>query len=224
MTERISGSSGNLLEISSSGGIETNLKPGGVLGSYSFSVTSGTLAAALAAGAPIFSFRWGNATRFAVIHRLKLKFQTLTLFTAAQLVDFGFDALVGRTFTTAPIGGTGLTLASPNFKKRATMAATLATDIRIASTAALTGAVVTLDAHPFAASIGDPQRVNPAAGTEEQSINNPTLEWEPNLLSGEYPLVLAQNEGIIIANRALWPIAGTGIIQVDMAWSEVASY
>ena len=65
-----------------------------------------------------------------------------------------------------------------------------------------------------------------AAGTpiELPLVNDPTLLFEPDIASGEHPLVLGQNEGFVLRNRAVWPAAGTGIIQVEVSWAEVTAY
>ena len=193
-------------------------------GHYHLAMVSGTVAAALAANAVIFSFRWSDATRLAVVWAIRVRFQALTLFTAATLTDFGFDAFTGRTFTAAHTGGTAATITGNSMKLRASMGTTLVNDIRISSTAALGGGTITADGNAFAMSIGDTQRVNPAAATEEQSVNNPTLEWRPDVAAGAAPLILVQNEGFVVRNRAAWPLAGTGAFTVEVAWAEVSAY
>lgn len=196
------------------------------LGQYGFSVVSGTLAAALAASAVVFSARWGDATKLAVIQSIKTRFMPLTPFTAATLTDHtSFDIFIGRTFSGSHTGGTGLTLTGNSFKRRASMATTSFTDIRIATTAALGGGTVTLDPHPFAASIRKGNRVNPAAATEE--IIMPVtdgIDCDLNVGDGQHPIVLANNEGIVVRNRTVWPAAGTGILMVEMDWAEVSAY
>lgn len=198
----------------------------GALGHYRFSVQTGTLAAALAANAVVFSARWGDATRLAVITKLKARFMPLTPFTAATLTDHtSFDAYIGRTFTASHTGGTALTLTGNSFKTRASMGTTLFTDIRIASTAALAGGTITLDPHPFAQSLRKGNRVNPAAATEE--VIMPTtdgMDMDFWMGDGDHPVVLAQNEGIVIRNRTVWPAAGTGILMVSMGWAEVTAF
>jgi hypothetical protein len=200
--------------------------PFGALGSYRFSGVTGTMAAALAAGGQVFYLRWTDATRFAVIHYVKVDFQALTLFTAATLTDFGFD-LHKATSVSAGGGGTDLFNALNPTRMRSSMAQSLigstSGTARISTTAALT-ALTALDTYPIAQSLGDSQRVNVAAGTEEQRVNDPTLLFQPNIGDGEHPLVLAQNEGIVVRNRAAWPAAGTGIFRVEVAWSEVTAY
>lgn len=194
------------------------------LGAYQLAMTSGTLAAALAASGQLFSMRWGDATRLMVLLYLSVRFQQLTPRTAATLTDFGFDAFVARSFTASASGGTAATLTGNAMKTRTTQGTTLLTDARISSTAALTAGTQTLDANAFAASLGIPQRVNPAAATEEVISQAPILEWNANVADGMHPIVLAQNEGIVVRNRAVWPAAGTGIVTVNARWAEVPAY
>lgn len=195
----------------------------GALGHYRISVVTGTLAAALAAAAQVFQFKWTDATRFAIVYRVRTRFLPLTLFTAATLTDHtSFDAFMVRSFA-AGGGGTTLTLTGNNAKLRTSMGTSLAT-VNVSTTAALTAAT-TLDSQPFAQSIRKGNRINPAAATEETIM--PTtdgLEFSPNVDAGEHPLVLAQNEGFVVRNRTVWPAAGTGILLVECSWAEVAAY
>lgn len=200
--------------------------PYGSLGHYRLAVNTGTLAAALAASAVVFSARWTDTTRFAVITKLRTRFLPLTLFTAATLTDHtSFDAFIGRTFTASHTGGTALTLTGDSFKTRTSMGATLFGDLRIATTAALGGGTITLAPHAFAHSIRKGNRVNPAAATEE-AIQPTTdgMDLDFDMGGGDHPIVLAQNEGIIIRNRTVWPAAGTGILTVTMCWAELTAF
>jgi hypothetical protein len=184
------------------------------------------LAAALGAAAVVFSARWTHATNFCIITGFRTRFLPLTLFTAATLTDHSsFDAFVARTFTASHTGGTGLTLTGNSFKRRVSMGDTLFGDLRIATTAALAGGTLTLDPHPFAQSIRKGNRVNPAAATEE-TIQPTTdgLNMDFRSGDGEHPIVLHQNEGVIVRNRTVWPAAGTGILLVEMTWGEVGAF
>lgn len=197
----------------------------GVLGHYRVAATTGTLAAGLAASGQLFYLRWTDATRFCVVTYVRAIFQPLTLFTAGTLTDFGFD-LHKATAVSAGGGGTDLGGSAKTRMRTGGMGASLldgAGLMRISTTAALT-AITTLDALPIAQSLGDTQRVNPAAATEEQRTLDPILMFQPNVADGEHPLVLAQNEGCVIRNRTVWPAAGTGILQVEIAWHEVTAY
>lgn len=195
--------------------------PYSTLGHYRLAATSGTIAAALAANAQLFTWRWTDATRLCVISRVKLSFQALTVFTAGTVTDFGFD-MFKATSVSAGGGGTAITAFS---KMRSSMSASLlgATDVRIATTAALT-ALTTLDGSAIAQSIGDPNLTNPAGGTEEARVSDPTLLFEADMSRGDHPLVLSQNEGFVLRNRTVWPAAGTGIVQVEVAWCETTAF
>jgi hypothetical protein len=222
------GTTGSLAEVGNAAALPAHVTckpmPYGTLGHYRYAGTTGTIAAALAASAQLFYVRWTDATRFFVLHRFTAKFQCLTLFTAATLTDFGFD-LFKATAVSAGGGGTDVG-ALVKTRMRTSMGASLldtAGLVRISTTAALT-AITTLDATAIAQSVGDSQRVNPAAATEEQRVNDPTLTYVADMAAGEHPLVLAQNEGLVLRNRTVWPAAGTGIVQVEMVWSEVTAF
>jgi hypothetical protein len=199
--------------------------PSGALGHYRVAATTGTLAAALAASAQLFYLRWTDATRFCVVTSFKASFQTLTPFTANTLTDFGFD-LHKATSVSAGGGGTDLGASVKTRMRTTGMGASLldaAGLMRIAQTGLLT-AITTLDALPIAQSVGDPNMTNPAGGTEEPRVNDPTLIFKPDIASGEHPLVLGQNEGLVLRNRTVWPAAGTGLVTVEIAWAEVTAY
>lgn len=198
----------------------------GTLGIYQYSAVSGVLAAALAANAVVFSARWGDATRLCALLNLKIRFLPLTPFTAATLTDHtSFDAFVARAFTASHTGGTAANLTGNNQKLRTSMGSSLFTDIRIATTAALGGGTLTVDAHPFMQSLRKGNRVNPAAATEE-TIQPTTdgADMEQDVASGWHPPVFAQNEGFVVRNRAVWPAAGTGLLKVEMSWAELTTY
>lgn len=212
------------------GNIYTELRTPGVndavfLGSYGLSVTTGTLAAALAANGQVFSCRWGDATAIAVITRLRAQILPLTLFTAATLTDYtSLDALIARAFTVSASGGTAINLTGNNLKRRTSFASTAFTDIRVSSTAALTAGTQTLDANAFTGSLRKGNRINPAAATEEvitSSEDGFLICFDVN--RGTYPIVLAQNEGVVIRNRTTWPAAGTAVAKIEMEWSEYAN-
>lgn len=206
-------------------GLHTINKPTdhGSLGHYRVSVVTGTLAAALAANAQIYQFKWTDATRFAVIKKIKVNFIPLTPFTAATLTDHtSFDAVAVRSYA-AGGGGTTLTLTGDNNSMRSSMGASLAT-INVSTTGALTLAT-TLDSQPFCQSIRKGNRVNPAAATEETiQPSDMSLTYIADVAAGEHPLTLAQNEGFVIRNRTVWPAAGTGIAMIECVWCEVSAF
>lgn len=202
----------------------------GALGHYRIQAATGTLAAALAAGSGtaghVFALRWGDASRLCVITKLKTRFLPLTPFTAATLTDHtSFDAFIVRSYTASHSGGTAVTPTGNNNKMRTSMGTSLVTDMRISTTGALTAGTHTFDAFPFAQSIRKGNRVNPAAATEETIMpQDDGLELDFDMGGGDHPITLAQNEGIVIRNRTVWPAAGTGILTVAIAWAEVNAF
>jgi hypothetical protein len=194
----------------------------GANGMYRVSVATGTLAAALAAAAQIFQFKWTDATKLAVIFRIQAQCLPLTLFTAATLTDHtSLDAFMVRSYA-AGGGGTALTLTGNNAKLRTSMATSLAA-INVSTTAALTAAT-TLDTQPFEQSLRKGNRVNPAAATEEVLMAAYDLNFSANVESGRHPLILAQNEGFVIRNRTVWPAAGTAVYTIQCEWAEVSAF
>ena len=196
-------------------------------GSYRNAMRSGTIAAVLAANANVYSFRNPSATFLAVIHRVRAQVFANIAFTAA-FNDMSLKMLVARSYTTGwTTNGTAATLSGNNAKLRTSMA-TCASIIHILNTsnAGLTGGTSTNDTDPMVISaLGKPNVVNAAAATEYLAAQPlVTLEYEPDLGDGACPLILAQNEGFLIQNGLVWPAAGTGVLKVEVSWSEVASF
>lgn len=224
----IQGNAGTVAEVDGTAhrALRVASRPVEATGHYGLSVVTGTLAAALAANAVVFSARW-SAASLCIITSLKTRFLPLTPFTVATLTDHtSFDVVMGTGFTASHTGGTALTMTGHSFKRRTSMATTSFTDLRIATTAALAGAAgLTLFPHPLAQSLRKGNRVNPAAATEETiSPTTDGIDVDIYVGDGMHPIVLAQNEGIIVRNRTVWPAAGTGILMVAMDWAEATAY
>lgn len=190
------------------------------LGQYCYGGLTGILPAALAANAEIFQFRWSDASRFAVIRKIRLSACVSTTFFAAGVpVQIGLIKSTG--WTVAGTGGTGVT-PDTTMKKRTSMASTLlaAGDMRIATTAALGAGTKTLEANYLAMLAG----AGPVTGSLDGQIIAPgTLLWQSETGDGEYPLVLGQNEGLSIQSIAV-PATGTWTAAIEIHWAEVASY
>ena len=197
----------------------------GTGGSYRNAMRSGTLAVALAANANIYSFRNASASLIAIIHRVRAQVFANAAFTAA-FNDMSIKMHVARSYTvTHATGGVAATLTGNNAKLRTTMP-TCTSLIHIANTGALSGGTATLDTDPLVYSqVGKPNVMNAAAATEYLAAQPLVmLDYEPDLGDGAHPLVLAPNEGFILQNGLVWPAAGTGILVVQTAWSEVQAF
>jgi hypothetical protein len=209
---------------SASQAIETNTRAGrvtlypndvGLLGAYSATVKTGIEAAGAAANSPIVSFRWApatNTTALCVVRKLKFSLYDLgTGFTAGDVL---FEWYVARSFTAVDTGGGAATLTTNNAKLRTSFATTQAT-ILVGTTGVLTAGTRTKDANPFRA-------LQTVAGSSAfGSIVLPETEIyraEP----GEYPLILAPNEGIVI--EATVPATGTWTAYAGFDWEERLSF
>jgi len=185
----------------------------GTLGSYGISAATGIMAATLAAGSPIFSFRWGDATRFALIRVVKIDLVSLgTGFTAGNGL---MEMVFARAFTGSDTGGTLIDLTGNNVKRRTTFGSSLVTSMRISSTATLSAGTRTLDANALATlRFG----VSATANVTQLAL---TPIWSPDF-TGEWPLVLSKDEGFII--RATVPATGTWTGDVNVEWTEIGSF
>lgn len=187
----------------------------GALGSYGVGVVSGVMAAGLAANSEIFQFRWTNASNSMVLRSVTIGAGGIVAF-AAGVCTFGLR--VARTWSADGTGGTALSFATHDQKRRTSMGTTLAPTalgVRAASTAALGAGTKTLDGNDFSTITGS---VGVTAGTP--LVNPSTALWMRNT-ADEYPLFFAASEGFVI--RATVPATGTWTFSVSIEWAEVAN-
>jgi len=192
----------------------------GALGHYRIAMISGVIPAALAANSELFQFRWTDATRLAVIHKVWISAGANVAATAAALQ--ALRLAIARAWTVDGSGGTAATLTGNNQKDRTSMATTLLGTARMATTAALGAGTKTLDAQDIAAvSYG----VGTGAITTSLSLNLiPQTELLEVNANGQHPIVLAQNEGIVVRSGLIGPAAMTWQLGVTVAWAELTAY
>jgi hypothetical protein len=220
------GTSASLADVgaASAKGLHSIAKPQdyGSLGSYKFAGVTGAIAAGMAANGEIFQLRWSDATRFAIIHKIKITGLRATTAFAAGAIDL--KATMARSWSANGSGGTALTLTDPQLQLRTSMGATLLGDARIATTAALGAGTKTLDTHDVGFIAAHSSAGDGAAAPIIGSIkvpNNGEL-FMADVASGEHPIVLAQNEGVVI--RATVPATGVWNASVEIVWSEVTAF
>ena len=214
---------GNLLKVGQDfGAAKTENKPIDMqgLGAYSWGGFSGILPAALAANSELFQFRWADATRFAVIRKIKISAAVSTTYFAAG-VPVQIDLIKSSAWTVQGTLGTGITPAA-TIKKRSAMPSTLLAvgDMRMATTAALGAGTKTLEANAMCAVVASAPITASLYGS---IIPAGTVLWQSEIADGEHPLVLAQNEGISIRSVAV-PATGTWTVAIEIQWAEVVSY
>jgi len=199
----------------------------GSLGFYRLGMTSGTMAAALAANSEIYQFRWTDATRFAVLYRCAMSAGANVAATAAALIAFRLT--IARAWTAAGSGGTRATMTGHNQKLRTSMGTSLfaANDVGIAGTAALTAGTKTLDAQDAGnISLG----IGTGAITTAMSLTFlPLTEFLNVDSSSDHPMVFAGSgsspEGFVVRTGAnAFPAAMTWAFSTNVSWAEVAAY
>jgi len=219
------GVSGQLVGVGAESGSAAHIqaKPidAGALGHYAVSVQTGAIAAGAAANAEVFQLRWSDASRLCVVTKIIVTGMRATTAFAAGAIDI--KATVARTWTASGSGGTALTLTGEQAQLRTSFGTSLMGDMRIATTAALGAGTKTLDTQDLGTitthSSGGWSAATPIVG---QIYLPDNVLWKPDTGAGEHPLVLAQNEGVVV--RATVPATGVWNIGVTVQWSEVTAY
>jgi hypothetical protein len=194
----------------------------GTGGGYRLSMTSGTIAAALAANSELFQFRFVTAAnRVCIVHGISVSASLILASTAATAQTL--RATVARSWSVAGTGGTRATLTTNNQKLRTSHATSEVNDAGMATTGALTVGTKTLDAQDIG---GVSYGVGTAAVT---ALGSTVLVPKTNLLGDfggtlAFPLVLANQEGFVIRSGLIGPATMTWQLSVDVAWSEVTSF
>jgi hypothetical protein len=189
-------------------------RPPEAVGAFRLGKFSG-LTAGLAANGPLFFLRNPDPTKIMILQYLKIRAAVITGFTAAQ--EIAFDAIQARTWTVATGGGTAVLVNNNNLKKRSSLAPSIA-DARIATTSVLNAPTATLDNESFMVGMG--KTLAAAATVQEIAI-----EAEFDATNGsDYPIILSQNEGIIVRNAIAMGAGGTVRWGITAAWLEANSY
>jgi len=194
--------------------IRTSDHPPEILGAYQLGLTSGALTVA-AAGSTVFSFRWAPATStlLCMVRRVEIGFSTTTAFGTAQALQYSMQ--VARNWSASDTGGTAAAFTQTNTAKFRTVMPTSAFagggQIMIANTGANTAGTRTLDTQAMAFTQG----ASTAIGTVLSST--PIWQHQP----GDYPLILANNEGFIINNVTTMGATGVINLTVNVEWMEL---
>lgn len=186
------------------------IRPQEVINWQSQGGVSGLLTGVAAAG-PVWSMR-NTGANLLIIRRISVGFITTTAFTTAQGLYYNLIKATG--FTVSDSGGTALYTAGQNKHRGAFTNITSAPDIRISTTAALTAGTRALETQPMASMCG----TSSAVGTSMPMTNIFSHD------AGDYPMVLAQNEGLIMTNGIAMGAAGVINLMVNVEYAEVSSY
>lgn len=217
---KVTGNAGTDAEVEA-GSRRLRVVPGpmdhGARGAYSASFITGILGAALGANSEIFQFRFVHASYFALVRSIKLSASVSTTFFAAG-VPVQIEGRSARAWTAVGTGGTGITFAGNDAKKRTDFGSTVlaANDVRIATTAALGAGTKTLDGTAFASIVAG----GPITASLNGTIFAPHTILYQRDTSEEYPLLYENQEGFVIRSVAV-PATGTWTASVTIEWSEI---
>jgi hypothetical protein len=208
----------NKAGVDTDGNLRINPRPPafGSLGYYRQAALSGTIAVTLAANSPLWSCRWTNGTDLCLVQSVKINLVSIASIT---VVPFEIGLFFARSYTATDTGGTAVGVPASMQKLRTSMGSSLMGDWRIATTGTLTAGTRTLDTNPLAIVSGLPT----TAGTTLSGNGAPVpLYVRDN--NDNHPIILAQNEGLVITNPLIGPSTGTFTIMVQMEWGEVAAF
>jgi len=167
-----------------------------------------------------FAMRNTHATKLVVITFIRLF--DLQLAAATATIYQGWQVFIARSFTTFHTTSvTSFTLTGSNQKKRTSMATVGAVGNAghsAAVAAGMTGQGLTADAAPLL-----------ELGTIQTITTPNTTMWlverDFNVADGGHPVVLAQNEGLIITGPTIVSgAAGTSQLGYTVGWAEVDAY
>ena len=137
------------------------------------------------------------------IRRIGLSWVTTTGFTGAQYLDFG--VYIARSYSGSSSGGTPWSSASNNGKLRTSLGTPTNLDARIATTSALTAGTFTADAYPIA-------QIGCWCTTAAGGTGVIPLTWLVDQGPGDYPIILAQNEGLVVCPMTTMGAGGVGTL------------
>lgn len=237
---QLQGANGTVVEAGpfSAAGLHGIAKPQdyGAFGHYRAVLTTGTIAAGMAAGGELVQMRWVDATRFCIIYEIEiLEFRNIT--TAFAAGPYSFTVHRSTAWSADGGGGAAVSVTDPQMQLRPpTMGASLfSTGFRLATTAALTAGTKTFDTLAMGACFGNvgstpaiAQMYIPSGGSPVTGYGGRGVELlKPNIEAGEHPLVLTSNGGATsegISIRGTVPATGTWIASFLVKWAELPAF
>lgn len=165
-----------------------------------------------------------------VVTKLRSRIKPMAIFTpAAAGLEVSLSWFIGRTWTVVGVTSrTTLSFAGNANKLRTSFAGSGAPSMGYASAVGgITGDTVTQDANPIEVGSGSPQdhattaAASPGAGL--QSNFECIADFTTDISNGEYPIVLAQNEGL----RLVYNLTGTAaalMVTGAIQWAQATAY
>jgi hypothetical protein len=189
------------------------------LGAYAAPANTGAITATLSATQDLLSFWWNHPSHLCLVRSVFVTGMVTSAITTG--VQFDLALYMARGFTAPDTGGTSFSIFGPdNNKLRRDFPTSAVGDYRVANTAGLGVGTYSLDSQPLGRACA---WTGTALGTRfyKQSGQYPLLDRSGY---GQYPVVLAQNEGIVVQNPTAGPATGTFTIQFVIEWQEATGY
>jgi len=158
-----------------------------------------------------------TSTKLTLIHRVRARFCVTVAPASSHSQEIGFILSKTTAHTVQPTGGAAVSMLSPEAKKRTSNAAPETAIYYANSTGALTAGTYTINTAPIA---DERAFIYEAASTPTVALGECVLDRD----FGNSPLVLAQNEGLLIANAVLMANSIAGRLNIMVEWSEVSAY
>lgn len=199
-----------------------------IRGSYRFEASTGAvtlIAARTATAGQLLNFRWpSTTTAVALVKYVGARFILTTAYTTAQ--ETGCDLIAARVWTASGTGGTAVDVGSTVANTGNLLAAQptsliTANCVRVATASAITAGTHTLDANPLGSIIGWSGAIGDQVPVASARSNYPygTL-FDARKSLHEAPIVLAQDEGLIVRNTVLMGAVGVGRWEFLVEWDE----
>jgi hypothetical protein len=186
-------------------------RPMECLGWYSFGLKTGG-ATNLVAGSTMLSVQY-TGSNYLAVRRVGMGAIT-TVYVNPGVTDYGL--YIARSFTVNDTGGSNVSIGGNNNKHRTSLLAISAGNVKVATNSNITIGTRTLDTEP----IGSTSYWQSAAG----SIIIPALD---NLFAhneGDYPLILATNEGFVVNTINAQPTSSNVVCYFNFEIAEVTVF
>lgn len=207
----IGAQSGNIVEADPTfKTVRSTVYPEECLGWYSISGQTGAMSTVSVNGT-LFSLK-NTGPNILIVHRMWIAAIITTGFTTAQILQYRL--LRANQFTGSDSGGTLLTVVGQNKYRSSNLNIQSPPDIRLSSTTVLTSGTKTVESTVMAQAsfVG---QTSPTTYSPQYLIQHDY---------GDYPVILAMNEGLVLQNSILYGAGGAVQIVVNMEYSEHESY
>mgnify|MGYP001570962916 FL=1 len=204
-----------------------HVKDGRILGQYAVAQRSGELVATIGALGHLASFRWALDDAYAVLLRIRVGWSISGAVTTA--VEMNLRAIIARAFTvdftTAATAINMATVIKTN-AMRASMGSSLMGTVgpRIATTTVQSGQTLTADNAPIGMVVWPSRYPTNSTGTAvAQAVGDAGIMKTIYECTSpyQYPVVLSNNEGVLIQPVTAGPATGTFAIYTEWTWAEV---